>query len=162
MPVSANDQTISNAIEALTRSDIQRDKIFAIHDCSDDRLLDIAANGPVDRNCRYPAIAIGKLLRLMHAMLIGRETSESFVEKFSEQWLKLADKDSDKRLDELLDGMETFYEEIQMFCPSSTNCEESQLLDASDLLALIWRDYDRFKDLWRIAIIQCRGIKTNH
>jgi hypothetical protein len=146
------------AVEALTRADFQRDQFFQTGSCSDEDLLRQLAGGDVDSMRIQLWAAISRLLRLMHGLLIGKETAEAFVSKFSEQFLSLELWEADQILDAEFETMNNFYSAIQMFAQSKKSREEQPLLFGLDRLQELTRlAYDRLRQKLCLSVMGKTG-----
>lgn len=98
------------AVEALTRSRFERGGPL-----SDEELIQgLVAEKP--EPLRLSLLGdVSKLLRLMDALVVGNETGEGFVTKFSDRFLATTSWEADPRLDAGFDDLNSFYENIQMF-----------------------------------------------
>lgn len=114
-----NESSLASALEALTRSDVCRRDLFPKGFSTDDALIDTVAGRKIGASRKALLSAISRLLRLMHGLLVGTETGEGFVSKFSDQWLLITDWDSDGELANEFDSLNQFYSEISFFCANS-------------------------------------------
>lgn len=133
-------------IEALTRSSFRRGDLTFLHGYSDEDLVRHVTHSKTDPDTTRTLAAVSHLLRLMDGLLAGKETGEGFVYKFSERWLLLAGGGAPPLLDEILDELEEFYSEIQMFCALPRHHEEEPgLSDLESLKQLTANTYNRVK-----------------
>lgn len=132
-------------IDVLTRSDLARDRVGLPQD--DEELLTAVA--PQLRGATVTHLAaVSGLLRLMDALLRGRETGEGFVEKFSEQWLRIREELEDSELADVVEALDAFYEEIQLFCAAGHAEEEAALFGVSRLQELTIAAYEATLQKW--------------
>jgi hypothetical protein len=141
------------ALEALTRSDLRRDTFFPKGSYTDEDLISHIAGHEIDSQRMALLVAASRLLRLMHGLLVGSETGEGFVQKFSNQWLSTRSWDSDPVLAEEFDELNSFYSEISFFCTKDEHRKEEPLLfGLNKLKERTEKVYERLKKKFAITV----------
>ena len=140
-------------VEVLTRSDIARDRVGLPH--GDEDLLMTMAPDLEGATVTHLA-TVSRLLRLMDALLRGRETGEGFAEKFSEQWLRIREDLENSELADVVEALDELYEEIQMFCAADHREEESALFGSSRLQELTIAAYEATLPKWTRVVERWR------
>jgi hypothetical protein len=133
-------------IDALTRATVRRDKLGVIG--SDEDLIR-RANADLDSTRVRLLVATGRLLRLMDGLLVGSESGEGFVEKFSVLWPSVK---ATHALDlaEEADALDEFYSSIHLFSASARDRREEPLLFGVDRLKELAEPiYSSLKRWWR-------------
>lgn len=136
-------------IDALTKTSIERSVAFNTKYVSDIDLIRKITDPKIDKQRLEALIRISGLLRLMHSYLIGRETGEGFVYKFTRQWSSLAIMRIDVELDTKLDNLDYFYSKIQHFSPAQQTFSSVEgLIGLESLTELTKRAYNQLKDVF--------------
>lgn len=120
---------------------------------SDEDLILQVAEGAIETDRLRLLASLSRLLRLMDGLLSGKETGESFVAKFSEQWLLLQNWEADPSLESEFDELNNYYSEIQLFSSlSDARYEEPLLFGLDRLKELTQTAYERLLQKWHLSL----------
>jgi hypothetical protein len=136
------------AVEALTRSRLERGGPL-----SDEELLQSLVHGNLGQLRLALLVEVSRLLRLMDSFVVGTDTGEGFVSKFSDRFLSIVDWEADPILDTAFDDLNSFYENIQMFSArTSADNPEPFFFGVERLRDLTQSAYVDLKARWARAL----------
>jgi hypothetical protein len=125
-------------------------RVFGDVHCGDPR--------PSSEKLRFLA-DVSRLLRLMDGLIVGNETAEGFVSKFSAAFLQVTAWDLDAALDRSFDRLNDFYTKIQRFSNSSqARAEEPLLFGPDELRDRTQIAYAELKSAFAGALMQRQGL----